>query len=504
MKTSWKISRVGPRPAGLLALGVWAATCLTFPAALAAEKAAKPAVALVIDDTPLAHDIKTETSFAPVAKNAAAAVVNVFTTKKVRNLRPRDLPFSDDPFFRRFFRDEERGEAQPRTHKERSLGSGVIVSRDGYILTNDHVVDGADEVKVTLAKEKKVYTAKVVGKDSKTDIAVLKIEASGLPVATLTDSDKLEVGDVLLAIGNPFGVGQTVTKGIVSAVGRGDMGIEDYEDFIQTDAAVNPGNSGGALVDAQGRLVGINTAILSGTGGNLGIGFAIPVNMARQVMDRLVKEGRVVRGYLGVAIQDLTPELAKEFGAPETGGALVTDVTGKSAAAEAGLKSGDVIIEFDDKPVPDSRRLRLLVARSSPGTKAIVKLLRQGKEKTFKVTLGEAPDQTKGEPAESGGEAPDEVLKDVGVGEIDAATRRQFNLPPELKGALVTEVAPDSPAFEAGLRPGDVIQEVNRKRIETAEEAVKATKNVKNKRVLLRVWREGSSRFLVVDENPGN
>jgi serine protease Do len=205
-----------------------------------------------------------------------------------------------------------------------------------------------------------------------------------------------------------------------------------------------------------------------------------------------------------VGIQDLTPELAKEFGAPESGGALVTQVTEKSAAAEAGLKSGDVIVEFDDKPVPDSRRLRLMVARISPGAKATVKVLHQGNEKTFKVTLGEAPDQTKGEPAESGGEAPDEVLKDVGVGDIDAPTRRQFNLPPDLKGALVTEVAPDSPAFDAGLRPGDVIQEVNRKRIETAEEAVKATKNVKNKRVLLRVWREGSSRFLVVDENQGN
>src|SRR6266436_405967 len=205
MKTSWKVSLAGARPAGLVALGIWAATCLAFPSALAAEKAAKPAAALVIDDTPLAGAIKSATSFAPVA--------NVFTTKKARNVRPRDLPFFDDPFFRRFFGGEERGEAQPRTHKERSLGSGVIVSRDGYILTNDHVVDGADEVKVTLAKEKKVYTAKVVGKDSKTDIALLKIEANGLPVATLTDSDKLEVGDVLLAIGNPFGVGQTVTKG---------------------------------------------------------------------------------------------------------------------------------------------------------------------------------------------------------------------------------------------------------------------------------------------------
>jgi len=305
---------------------------------------------------------------------------------------------------------------------------------------------------------------------------------------------------MVLAIGNPFGVGQSVSHGIISAVGRGGLGIEAYEDFIQTDAAVNPGNSGGALVDAQGRLVAINTAIATRTGASAGVSFAVPVNMARSVMDKVLKDGKIVRGFLGVGIQDLTPELAKEFDSPEARGALVGQVEPKGAAAEAGLKSGDVIVEFNGKPVPDSRQLRLTIARTSPGTKVELKVLRQGKLKTFNVTLKEMPDR----PLAAGGttpdEAADEVLKGVAVADLDVATRRQFNVPPDVQGALVTSVPADSPAQEAGLRVGDVIQEINRRAIQDAQEAIAATRNVRHKRLLLRVWSDGTTRFLVVDE----
>jgi serine protease Do len=468
-------------------------------------KPEKVPVPIAVNDAPLARETKLNLSFAPIAKRVGPSVVNVFTTKTVRN--PEMRPFFDDPMFRRFFGEPfgERGSPrQPRTFKERSLGSGVIVTKDGYILTNNHVVDGADEVKVARDKDKKEYTAKVVGRDPKTDIAVLKIDASELPFVTLADSDKIEVGDMVLAIGNPFGVGQTVTMGIISAVGRGGMGIEDYEDFIQTDAAINPGNSGGALVDAEGRLIGINTAILSRTGGNQGVGFAVPVNLARNVMEHLIQDGKVVRGYLGVAIQDLSPELAKQFNVPDTGGALIGGMTEKSAAAEAGLRSGDVIIELDGKPVKDSRTLRLAVGRMSPGTKVHLKVLRDEKEKSFTVTLREMPEQkmaARGEPSEN--ENDEEVLKGVGVGDLDSATRRQFNIPEQIKGAIITDVEPDSASYEAGLRQGDVIQEINHEAVTSAEDAVKASQS-KKKKTLVRLWSKGGSRYVVVDESKAN
>src|SRR5256885_16170393 len=333
----------------------------------------RPTVSVVVNDAPLERQTKFTSSSSPVGKKVAPSVVNVFTTKTVRNPMPEITPFFDDPFFRQFFGQpfgDNEGRRQPRTFKERSLGSGVIVTKDGYILTNNHVVDGADEIKVARDKDKRQFTAKVIGRDPRTDIAVLKIDAKDLPFITFADSDKLEVGDVVLALGNPFGIGQTVTMGIVSATGRGGMGIEDYEDFIQTDAAINPGNSGGALVDAEGRLIGLNTAILSRSGGSQGVGFAIPANLARSVMDQLIEKGKVERGFLGVGIQDLTPELARQFNVPDNAsGALVGEVTEKSAAAEAGLKSGDVITELNGTPVKDSRNLRLMVGRLAPGDK---------------------------------------------------------------------------------------------------------------------------------------
>jgi len=304
----------------------------------------------VVNDRPIARDGKFTSSFSPIVKKVTPSVVKVVTTTKVKQAAFQDMPGFDNPFFRRFFGDQfDQPGRRPRMEMppQHGVGSGVIVTKDGYILTNNHVVDGADEVKITL-QDGREFTAKVIGKDPKTDVAVVKVDAKELPAVEVADSDKIEVGDVVLAVGNPFGIGQTVTMGMVSAMSRATLGL-DYEDFIQTDAAINPGNSGGALVDAEGRLIGINTAILSRSGGNQGIGFAIPTNLARDVMDSLVTDGKVTRGYLGVMIQDVTPALAREFKLKEQKGALIGDVVPKGPAEKSGLKSGDVVLEFNGK-----------------------------------------------------------------------------------------------------------------------------------------------------------
>ena len=411
-----------------------------------------------------------------------------------------------DEFFRRFFGDQFQGRSPQRefrSPRQMGIGSGVVVTKDGYILTNNHVVEGADELKVSF-QDGREFTAKVIGRAPKSDVAVIKIDAKDLPVVSMADSDKVEVGDVVLAIGNPFGIGQTVTTGIVSATGRsGGMGL-DYEDFIQTDAAINPGNSGGALVDSEGRLIGINTAILSRSGGNQGIGFAIPVNLARDVMGSLVKDGHVTRGYMGMLIQDLTPALAKEFKLKGVKGALVSEVTPDSPAEKAGIKDGDVILEFDGKPVTDSRHLKLTVARTQPGETVSVKVLREGATKALDITVKELPGAERasktGKPdAEDNG-----TLNGVTVGDLDRQARQEFNIPSTLKGAVVTEVAPDCAAAEAGLKPGDVILEINRKPVKNAEDVVKMTEHPADKTTLLRIWRNGSSHYLVVDESKGD
>jgi serine protease Do len=458
--------------------------------ALRAQAAAEPKIQ--VESTPLSRDGKGLNSFAPVIKKVAPSVVTIYTTKIIK----------DD--WRRFFgfEDEDGLRAKPRQRKEPNLGSGVIVSPDGYILSNHHVVDGADELKVSLANGKDEYTAKLVGSDAASDIAVLRIEAKNLPAVTLTDSDNLQVGDIVLALGNPFGVGQTVTMGIISGLGR-SMGIVNYEDFIQTDASINPGNSGGALVDAEGRLVGINTAILSRTGGNVGVGFAVPVNMARNVMQQIIRNGKVARGYLGVLPQPVTPQLQKAFNLPDQSGALIGEVVLKSPAADAGIKEGDVIIELNGKKVADHRQLRLMASQTPPKTKVTVKLLRQGKEKVLAATLGElTPELVAGRGPSSpggGGEAGD-LLDGVEVADLDARTRRQFDLRPELEGALVTKVDEESPAYTAGLRPGDVIVEINHEEVKGADEAIELSKKVKDKSVLLHVWSKGARRYVVVEE----
>jgi serine protease Do len=351
---------------------------------------AAPLPQLNIADSPVPRENRPELSFAPVVKKVSPSVVNIYTAKTVQQ-NPHLSRLSEDPIFRQFFGEAEGYGRVPRERREQSLGSGIIASQDGYILTNNHVVQGANEIKVELADERTVLDAKIVGTDPQTDVAVIKIEAQKLPTITFTNSDQIEVGDVVLAIGDPFGVGQTVTMGIVSAKDRAGMGIVDYEDFIQTDASINPGNSGGALVDIDGRLVGINTAILSRTGGNQGIGFAVPVNLARYIMERLISDGKVTRGYLGVKIQTLTPELATQLKLSGQTGALIGEVTPNSPAEKAGLKKNDVIIEFDGKGLTDSRHFRLMVAEKPPGSEVGVKVFRDGKQQTFTVELGELP-----------------------------------------------------------------------------------------------------------------
>lgn len=322
-------------------------------------------------------------SYSPAALKAMPAVVNIFTSKEVK--QPRH-PFLDDPLFRRFFGDR----FEPETQRASSLGSGVIASPEGFIITNHHVIETADEIEVALADGRKL-AARVVGTDPETDLAVLKVEGRSLTAITFGGQDSLAVGDVVLAIGNPFGVGQTVTMGIVSALGRSHLGINTFENFIQTDAAINPGNSGGALVDAAGNLVGINSAIYSRTGVNLGIGFAIPVSTARQVMDQIVATGSVTRGWIGVEAQDLTADLAESFRLSSARGTLVSGVLRGSPADRAGVKSGDVLVEVEGKPVGDSADMLNLVAALQPGKLAALKLMRGGRVVEVKVTVGKRP-----------------------------------------------------------------------------------------------------------------
>jgi serine protease Do len=501
MKSSRRYFRLpGLRLAGLR----WIVPAAFLLSTAAIENAAP---VLKTDNSAPASGAGRTLSFGSVVKQVAPSVVNIYTAKTVReNTR---VPM-DDAFLRQFFGLPGGFQSVPRERREQSLGSGVIVTGDGYILTNNHVVESADEIKVALSDDKTIYDATVVGTDPQTDVAVIKVEARNLPAITVTDSDRLEVGDVVLAIGNPFGVGQAVTMGIVSAKGRGGMGIVDFEDFIQTDASINPGNSGGALVDGGGRLVGINSAILSRSGGNQGIGFAIPINLARSVMERLVAEGRVVRGYLGVSFQPLTPDLASAFGLGENSGALVSDVTPRSPAAEAGLEVGDVIVEFNGKKIADSRHLRLMAADIAPGAKVPLTVEREGKRRPLTLRLGDSPREGLGKlatrtspPRRASGNA--SPLGGVAIEDIDGRTRWQLNLPAQMRGVLIVEVDPASPAAIAGLRAGDVILEIERLPVNSSVEAAACAKKfAANDRVLLRVWSNGSSHYVVAHGTKSN
>src|SRR6476659_7924573 len=326
-------------------------------------------------------------SFVEIAKTVKPAVVNIAASRSGKSGDgPQSSPF-DGPFFRRFFGDEFFKREQPhRERKERGQVAGVIVDSNGLIITNNHVVNKADDIRVILS-DKREFKGKLIGTDTKTDVAIVKIEATGLSTIPFADSDQLEVGEFVLAVGSPFGLTQSVTMGIVSAVGRASMGIAEYEDFIQTDAAINPGNSGGALVNVRGELIGINTAIFSQSGGNMGIGFAVPSAMARSVLEQLIKGGKVVRGWLGVSIQELSPELAQQFGITETKGVLVSEVLEGSPAKGAGLERGDVILEYDRQPVESPSQLRNAVARTTVGKKITIKYLRDKRVKTVDIAI---------------------------------------------------------------------------------------------------------------------
>jgi serine protease Do len=429
--------------------------------------------------------------FAPLFKPALPAVVSITSSRVVK---VPQSPFFNDPFFQQFFGGQLPH--QPQEQRERGLGSGVIVSPDGYILTNNHVVDQSTDIKVMLP-DKRQFAGKVIGTDPKTDIAVVKIDATGLPTIPLGDSSKLEVGDYAFAIGNPFGVGETATMGIISATGRNGLSIEDYEDFIQTDAAINPGNSGGALLNARGELIGINTAILSGGGGNQGIGFAIPVNMAKYVMDQILKHGKVVRGYIGVGIQDVTPELARVFHVPAEKGALVSSVDANSPGGKAGLQRGDVITEINSEPVDGANALRLKVGTMAPGSVAHLGVNRNGQMRDVTLTLGEAP-AGKGASNTPGGSLENSPMREVQVDELTDNLRQQLGLKSDVKGVVVTNVPDDTPAAEAGLQRGDVIEQVNRQPVSSVSDYQRLIEQAGKQTIVLLVNHGGNTIFLVV------
>ncbi len=489
MKTQWNWGRPKTAAATMaLALG------LGGLAVAAADHLINPPATFKLAS---ADEPASRNSFAPVVKKVLPSVVTITSARMVKT----GFQGGEDeipPIFRQFFGDQGNGGGQPRMprqQKEEGMGSGVIVSPNGYILTNNHVVDHATNVTVIMP-DKREYKARVVGADPKTDIAVLKVDAGSLEPITIGDSDKVQVGDYVLAVGNPFGVGKTVTMGIVSATGRANLGIEDYEDFIQTDASINPGNSGGALVNDRGELIGINTAILShGSEGNQGIGFAVPVSVARSVMDQIIDKGKVTRAYLGVMAQEVTPAIAKAFHETEVRGALIGDVTPNSPAQKAGLEKGDIILDINGKPINNSAELRMHVSLMAPGTKVNVTVFRDGAQKTLPLTLAEMPTETaKNEQPESGGE---DALQGITVENVTARTAQQLGLPATTAGVVVTAVDPAGKAADSGLKRGDVIQEVNHKPVRNTADFESAMRNATDEALLL-VNRQGNTMYLAV------
>jgi serine protease Do len=456
--------------------------------------------------TPITHAIAGgRDSYADIVDIVAPAVVTIRTEGRAR-MSPTGFQVPEDDFLRRFFGDQfgagPRGPRTPRNFKQRALGSGVVVTTDGYILTNFHVVDGADDIKVEMT-DGQTMTAKLVGSDKPSDLALLKTSGTGFKAVAFGNSDTVKVGDVVLAVGNPLGVGQTVTMGIISGKGRSTrVGDGSYEDFLQTDAPINHGNSGGALVNTRGELVGINSQILSETGGNIGIGFAIPVNMAQSVMEQLRTKGKVTRAQLGVTVQQVTTEMAQSLGLKSTGGAIVSSVTPNSAADRAGLKQGDVIQSLNGVQVHDFNTLRNRVAEAGPGSTADLVIVRDGVEKHVSVKLDELnTDKT----ARRDGNRPDghddRTALGVSVAPLTPELASRLNAPQGAAGLVVEDVDPDGRAADAGIEPGDIIQSVNRQSVKTVDELRDAVRQSGDKPVLMLITRQGRSVFVTVERS---
>ncbi|MEK7298293.1 MAG: DegQ family serine endoprotease [Candidatus Margulisiibacteriota bacterium] len=431
---------------------------------------------------------KASDAFHTAAEMGMPAVVNIGAVRVVQERALPQDPFFDlfgDEFMRRFY-------GRERDVKQQSLGSGVIVSKDGYILTNNHVVEKTEDITVTLS-DKREFKAKVVGTDPKTDVAVLKIEAQNLPTLALGNSDAIRVGDWAIAIGSPFGLARTLTVGVISATGRSKIGLVDYENFIQTDAAINPGNSGGPLLDVDGKLIGINTAIFSRSGGYLGIGFAIPINLASKIMDDLIKNGKVVRGFLGVNIQDVSEALRKSFGLDAQTGALVSDVVVGSPAEKAGLKRGDVIITYNGVAVSDVAALRSMVAQTAVGQSATIVLIRNGKSQTVTAKITQL---TGDEEAVATDVATPNRLG-LTVGGITPELQKQYGLRTD-EGVIVTKMDPDGVAALAGIAEGDQILEVNQKLVKTVADFNRMTSNATTTQYLLLIKRKNMAQYVIV------
>ncbi len=439
--------------------------------------------------------------FVSLAKDLSPLVVNISTTQVIKEKPMVPFPEFKGPFDDFFGNDFNKFFNEPhREFKRQSLGSGFIINKDGYILTNYHVIENATEIIVTLSSDKKDYKATVVGQDQKLDIALIKIDAGeDLPVAVLGDSDSLQVGEWVLAIGNPFGLGGSVTAGIVSQKGR-VIGAGPYDNFIQTDASINPGNSGGPLFNMHGEVVGINTAIIAG---GQGIGFATPINMVKEVLSQLKERGKVTRGWIGVSVQELTPELAKSFGLKEAKGALVSSVNPGDPAAKAGLKAGDIIVSFDGKEITELSDLPRTVASTTPGKKVAVGIIRDGHEKTLTLHVGtKAEEETAEQPSEKG-TSPDKRLG-LSVKPITPDLAKQLGIT-DTEGVVISSVAPDSPAAMAGLRRGDVIKEVDRKTVKTTKDYSKYISEAgSNEAVLLRIVRGQNTIYVVIQQSSGD
>lgn len=436
---------------------------------------------------PVLAAAQVKESLPDIVERVSPSVVCITSKRMVKS--GSNHPMFNDPFWRRFY-------DVPREREEQNLGSGVIVSDDGYILTNNHLVGGASKVKVR-CMDGREFDAEIIGADTASDVAVLKIESDKLPTIGLGSSADIRLGETVIAIGYPFGIGQTVTRGIISAQGR-SLGLVAYEDFIQTDAAINPGNSGGALINERGELIGINTAIASRTGGSHGIGFAIPIDFARSIMDKLITDGRVVRGYIGVYPQEITSDMVDYFGLESTDGVLITNIGPDTPAERAWIKRGDAIVEFDGKKITGVDQFRMLAAEATPGEKVDIVLTRDGKRKTIELEIGERETAATEKSSEEDAEDISPLFLGVGLQTLKDEIRESLDIPGDVSGVIVTDIQRGTPAAEAQLRRGDVIVEVDRKQIENLNDFRKVMDDYNEDRVMVVIYRGGAYFYRII------